>query len=173
MQLAGDARLGAARVTVREAEILAAIGRRLSNREIAARMFISVRTVESHVSSLLRKLGLPDRSALVQLAQRLPGEQVLPVSATSFVGRDEELAEVSRMLAASPLNLRPVLRGPPTFQADAPAWPQVGHGTAASVICAKTQDKGGLRGFRTGPARAVRPARAQRCGHARGGGCAG
>jgi len=92
-------------------------------------MLISVRTVESHVPSLLRKLALPDRSALNRFAQQLPGEQVLPVSATSFVGRDEELAEVSRMLAASPLNLRPVLRGPPTFQADAP--PPVARPTSA------------------------------------------
>jgi DNA-binding NarL/FixJ family response regulator len=52
MQGTGQARLAAAGVTVREAEILAAIGRRLSNREIADRMVISVRTVESHVSAL-------------------------------------------------------------------------------------------------------------------------
>jgi predicted ATPase/DNA-binding CsgD family transcriptional regulator len=103
MQLAGQPRLDMAGVTAREAEILAAIGRRLSNPEIAAQLFISVRTVESHVSSLLRKLGLPDRSALIQLAHQLPAEQPLPVSATSFVGRDGELADVSAMLAAGPL----------------------------------------------------------------------
>jgi predicted ATPase/DNA-binding CsgD family transcriptional regulator len=103
MQLAGQPRLDVAGVTAREAEILAAIGRRLSNPEIAAHAFISVRTVESHVSSLLRKLGLPDRSALIQLAQQIPGELALPVSATSFVGRDSELTDVSAMLAGGPL----------------------------------------------------------------------
>jgi hypothetical protein len=41
-------------------------------------MFISVRTVESHVSALLRKLGLPGRPALVKLAQQLPGETARP-----------------------------------------------------------------------------------------------
>jgi predicted ATPase/DNA-binding CsgD family transcriptional regulator len=90
-------------VTAREAEILAAVGRRLTNREIAARLSISVRTVESHVSALLRKLGLPGRPELVRLAQQLTGEQLIPASTTSFVGRDGELAELSAMLAASTL----------------------------------------------------------------------
>ena len=44
-------------VSAREAEVLAAIEERLTNAEIAVRLFISGRTVESHVSSLLRKLG--------------------------------------------------------------------------------------------------------------------
>ena len=103
MEPAGQARLGAAGVTAREAEILAAIGRRLTNREIAARLSISVRTVESHVSSLLRKLGFSGRPELVELAQQLTGGQLIPTSTTSFVGRDSELAELSAMLAASTL----------------------------------------------------------------------
>ena len=41
----------------REAEVLALLGEHLSHAEIAARLFISVRTVESHVASLHRKLG--------------------------------------------------------------------------------------------------------------------
>ena len=44
-------------------------GRHLTNQQIAApSCTLSVRTVESHVSSLLRKLGLPDRRALAVLA---------------------------------------------------------------------------------------------------------
>jgi predicted ATPase/DNA-binding CsgD family transcriptional regulator len=100
MQRAGQPRLEAAGVTAREAEVLAAIGRRLPNREIAAQLTISVRTVESHVSALLRKLGLPDRPALVRLAQHLPGELVIPPAVTTLVGRDDELAELDGMLAA-------------------------------------------------------------------------
>ena len=103
MEPAGQARLGAAGVTAREAEVLAAIGRRLTNREIAARLSLSVRTVESHVSSLLRKLGCSGRPELVELAQQLTGGQLIPASTTSFVGRDSELAELSAMLAASTL----------------------------------------------------------------------
>ncbi len=58
-------------VTAREAEVLAAVAERLTNAEIGARLFISVRTVESHVSSLLRKLGVGDRRALAAVAAPL------------------------------------------------------------------------------------------------------
>ena len=103
MELAGQARLAAAGVTAREAEVLAVIGGRLTNQEIAERLCISVRTVESHVSALLRKLGLPGRPALIQLARQLAAEPVLPVPPTSFVGRENELARVGELLAAGPL----------------------------------------------------------------------
>lgn len=56
--------LRTARVTVREYEILQLLVKRLSNREIAARLHLSPRTVEKHVSSLMSKTGLPDRIAL-------------------------------------------------------------------------------------------------------------
>lgn len=97
------ARLAAAGVTAREAEVLAVIGARLTNREIAGKLVISVRTVESHVSSLLRKLGLPGRPALVRLAQELAARPVLPVPPTSFVGRESELAQLGELLSAGQL----------------------------------------------------------------------
>lgn len=56
-------------VTQREAEVLAAIRQRKSNSEIAESLTISVRTVESHVSSLLAKFGVGNRSLLVNLAE--------------------------------------------------------------------------------------------------------
>ena len=45
-------------VTEREADVLRLVAQGLGNREIAARMFLSPRTVEKHVASLLAKTGL-------------------------------------------------------------------------------------------------------------------
>jgi DNA-binding CsgD family transcriptional regulator len=53
-------------ITAREAEILRLIGAGLSNNDIAQLLVISVRTVESHVSSLLSKSGLSTRAELRQ-----------------------------------------------------------------------------------------------------------
>ncbi|MFC0508974.1 ATP-binding protein [Micromonospora costi] len=85
---------GTPRISRREADVLAALGERLTNAEIAAKLFISVRTVESHVSSLLRKFAVADRLALAGVARArtsataaLPG---LPVPRTSFIGRAHE-----------------------------------------------------------------------------------
>jgi DNA-binding CsgD family transcriptional regulator/tetratricopeptide (TPR) repeat protein len=62
------ARLRALKVTVREYETLRLVVGRLSNREIAARLHLSPRTVEKHVASLLVKTGQPDRIALADFA---------------------------------------------------------------------------------------------------------
>jgi predicted ATPase/DNA-binding CsgD family transcriptional regulator len=91
-------------ISAREAEVLAAVGEHLSNAEIAARLFISIRTVESHVSSLLRKLGAEDRRALTLIAgERVatpapPPAPTLPPALTSFVGRARERAELAAAL---------------------------------------------------------------------------
>jgi predicted ATPase/DNA-binding CsgD family transcriptional regulator len=88
-----------AMISAREAEVLTLLGEHLSNAEIAARLFISVRTVESHVSSLLRKLHLPDRRALSRQAAASARQQspaaVLPSPLTTFVGRARERAELA------------------------------------------------------------------------------
>ena len=90
----------------REAEVLDAVGAHLSNAQIAGRLHISVRTVESHVSSLLRKFGAADRRELARLAAvaRTPPAAVgLPARWTSFVGRDGERATVLAALGEARL----------------------------------------------------------------------
>lgn len=52
-------------LTPREAEILAHIAQGLSRKEIAERLFVSMNTVKSQVSSLYRKLGASSRDALL------------------------------------------------------------------------------------------------------------
>ena len=51
-------------LTPRERAVLELVRRRWTNAEIAEELVVSVRTVETHVSALLRKLGASDRRAL-------------------------------------------------------------------------------------------------------------
>ena len=52
----------------REAEILRTIALGYTNVQIAERLFLSVRTVETHRAHIQQKLGLEDRAALVRYA---------------------------------------------------------------------------------------------------------
>ena len=58
-------------LTGRELEVLALLAEGLRNAEIAARLVVSAKTVDHHVSSLLAKLGVGSRQAAVFEARRL------------------------------------------------------------------------------------------------------
>ena len=55
-------------LTTREKEVLRHIARGYTYKEVAGRLFISVKTVETHVSSVLRKLQLSNRHELTAWA---------------------------------------------------------------------------------------------------------
>lgn len=63
------ARLEALGITPREHEILTLIAEGLSNREIAARLFVSENTVKTHSSRLFDKLDARRRTQAVQIAK--------------------------------------------------------------------------------------------------------
>jgi DNA-binding CsgD family transcriptional regulator/tetratricopeptide (TPR) repeat protein len=75
-----ESRSHAAGLTARQAEILQLLDEGLTNIEIADRIFVSPRTVESHVSAVLAKLKCSTREGAVIQAR---AEGLLPVNDTS------------------------------------------------------------------------------------------
>jgi DNA-binding NarL/FixJ family response regulator len=62
------ATLTVASLTNREREVLAAIARGLLNKEVASELGISIRTVEAHRESIMRKLGVRSVAAMTRAA---------------------------------------------------------------------------------------------------------
>ncbi|MGN6378201.1 MAG: ATP-binding protein [Gaiellales bacterium] len=60
-----------ANLTARELDVLSLVAQGLANTEIADRLFLSPRTVDHHVSSILRKLDVPSRARASVEAARL------------------------------------------------------------------------------------------------------
>ncbi|MGH2953308.1 MAG: response regulator transcription factor [Solirubrobacterales bacterium] len=67
----GQEEAPAAPLSEREREVLTLIASGATNREIAARLFLSPHTVKEHASALYRKLGVKNRAEAARRAERL------------------------------------------------------------------------------------------------------
>jgi predicted ATPase/DNA-binding CsgD family transcriptional regulator len=101
-------------LTKREGEVLDLIAFGLTNKEIAERLSLGRRTVETHVDNVLGKLGAPTRTRAVAEAGRLglldgalssrgslleaPSNN-LPVQLTTLLGRERDLDHVKSLLS--------------------------------------------------------------------------
>ncbi|MEV4835854.1 response regulator transcription factor [Nonomuraea sp. NPDC049486] len=69
-RLVGQVRTPADPLSARELEVLDLIAQGTTNREVAARLFVSEATVKSHLLHIYAKLGVNDRAAAVAVAFR-------------------------------------------------------------------------------------------------------
>ena len=93
---------GGGGLTSREREIAELIAAGISNRQIAQRISIAPKSVEKHVSSIYKKLGLTSRTQLATFMSHGNAKPAargwLPSPFTPFVGRTLELQELDRRL---------------------------------------------------------------------------
>jgi len=61
---------GWASLTPTELDVVRLVGEGLSNKDVATRLFVSPRTVESHLTHVYTKLGVSSRVQLAQEASR-------------------------------------------------------------------------------------------------------
>lgn len=61
------------RLTHQELQVARAVGQGLTNREAAAQLFISPRTVDHHLRGIYRKFGITSRAELARIAGELAG----------------------------------------------------------------------------------------------------
>jgi predicted ATPase/DNA-binding CsgD family transcriptional regulator len=87
-------------ITRREREVWSLVAAHLTNQEIADRLHLSVRTVESHVSALIQKLQVADRRALARHGASAATAPRWPTLASSFIGREAECAALLEAVAA-------------------------------------------------------------------------
>jgi non-specific serine/threonine protein kinase len=114
---------GGVHLSTREREVVGLVAAGATDNEIAARLFISVRTVRSHLDRIRDKTDCRRRSDLTRLAFELDLEEMrlaggdgeaptglglqgstnLPRALSSFVGRGAEVTEVKRQVGESRL----------------------------------------------------------------------
>jgi len=109
---AGHSVKGHVKITRREEEVLGGIMRSLANKEIAASLNLSERTIKFHVSSLLAKFRVRGRMELVREATRhTAGSMSMPLPVATRDTRSDALAHQNynnpaRSAAAVPLTKR-------------------------------------------------------------------
>ncbi len=83
-----------ARLTPREQEIIYLLAEGLTDRQVAARLFLSGGTIRVHVSHIVRKLGLPNRSAALNRARaaRAPMAALRPAPPDRDTALDDPVA---------------------------------------------------------------------------------
>jgi predicted ATPase/class 3 adenylate cyclase/DNA-binding CsgD family transcriptional regulator len=97
-------------VSPKEGEVLELLSEHLTNAEIASRLYISERTVESHVSSLLRKFQVANRHELARILESpvdressggpVPSRaRGFPTAATPLIDREDESAKIASLLS--------------------------------------------------------------------------
>jgi predicted ATPase/DNA-binding CsgD family transcriptional regulator len=91
-------------VTKREREVWLLVSRHLTNRQIADELCVSERTVEGHVSSLMRKVQVTDRRSLARRTGEFEASDRRerarwPVPVSSYVGRVSEREELMAAVA--------------------------------------------------------------------------
>ena len=58
-------------LTNRQLDVARLVARGMTNNEIAARLYISPKTADHHVSAILAKLALPNRRAVIARAEEM------------------------------------------------------------------------------------------------------